>query len=223
MINRPICLLLVLSSIAFAVTAQTQQLEVQPTSTTISTEPNLPRNTFSISKDIAKPKQAHFRGPAQSFAAIFGVVGALATMGAAKSEGEQLAEFMEKQEIDPGEIFSRELEKQIKEFNNNIVVESDAEKSILSIEVVRYGLTKKDTFGTKLCPVLSIDAKIKKPDGTILWKNKDYIANMNSENNMAETLETFYNEPSKLRSSFENVSRILAKLFVDNMKQSVFQ
>lgn len=222
-IHPAIYLLIALSSVPLGANAQTVKLEVPLISDTVSTDLNLPKNTFSIGKDITKPQQAAFRGPAQSFAAVFGVVGALATMGAARSEGEQLAEFMEKHNINAGEIFSKELEKQIKEFNKNIIVDSAATKPVLTIEVVRYGLTKKDAFGTKLCPVLSIEAKIKNADGTILWKNKDYIANMNSENNVAETLETFHNDPSKLRSGFENISRILAKIFVDNMKQSIFQ
>ncbi len=174
-------------------------------------------NAVSINKDVSVPSIAFYHGQVQSFAGVFGVLGALATMDDAKSNGIQLAEFMKKENINVGEIFIKDFEKQIIETKTFKVVQPNSEKAIFKTKIELFGLNQGNGLTSTLYPQLTVSAQLTKLDGTILWKGQQYITPINSENNIGDTLENFYKEPNKLRLSFEKTSHILAKFLIEEI------
>ena len=75
-------------------------------------------------------------------------------------------------------------------------------------------------FGTTLYPMFNITATMTKPDGTVLWKDTDYVTALNGDNKEGHTIEEYLKDPELIRKSFTNGSDIVGRMLASNLAGS---
>jgi hypothetical protein len=174
---------------------------------------------ISISKEVGQPAGAFYSGPEQAWAAVGGIVGSIVAADSAKTKGQQLAEFMKKENINLDEILTKDLTAEINKTQLFKVKDAAPDQATLNLEIKVYGLGQSNGLSSTLYPVLGVNSKLTHPSGSILWQKYEYITPLNSLNNQGDTLENFLKNPERLRASFENVSKVLSELIVSGMQK----
>jgi hypothetical protein len=117
--------------------------------------------------------------------------------------------------IDIRKIVKDQFEDQLKKsgfFHSIVDTEADAEFTLI---ISNYGFVHAP-FSTDLKPVLSVIARLVRPDGTIVWKDYEVLTNFNSETPFYSENE-YWNNPELIRDAFTVASKIVCGEIVNNM------
>jgi len=82
-----------------------------------------------------------------------------------------------------------------------------------------YGLGQTQGFSALLFPTLKVTASLKANDGTLVWRQTDYVTPLNAENTLGHTVEQYVAQPELLRASFTNSAAIVSRLLVQDMRK----
>jgi hypothetical protein len=189
-----------------------------PKSVALTTENRNSIKSVHIDKNVSKPNTIFWRGSSQAWgAALFGVLGAVATSDAAMTDAERMVKFMDEKHIDISEIVYSEVSNQMSALKTFNISDADKTDATLNFSVDMYGFNKTHPFGSNMNPVIRMTGKLIKADHEIIWQESEHVSDFASDNDQGQSLDTYQNEPAKLRAALAKaskvaVNRLLAKL-----------
>ena len=168
-----------------------------------------------IDKNVSKPDVIFWRGTAQAWgAALGGVIGALATADAGMTDAERMVKFMDKEHIDISEIVYSEVTKQVAVLKTFDISDANRIDATLIFSVDMYGFNKTHPFGSNMNPLIRITGKLIKPNNEIVWQESEFVSDLASANDQGQSLDTYQNEPEKLRAALAKASEVAVKRVV---------
>lgn len=183
-----------------------------PQSIPLSVENRSPIKNIHLEKNVSKPSAIYWRGTTQAWGgALFGALGAFATADAGMTDAEKMIKFMEKNKIDISEIVYSEVSKQTAALKTYQISSVDKSDATLTFAVDMYGFNKTHPFGTHMNPMIRMTAKLIKPNNEIIWQESEFVSDFASENDQGQSLETYQNEPAKLRVALAKASQVAVK------------
>jgi hypothetical protein len=171
-----------------------------------------------IYENVSKPSVIYWRGTAQAWgAALGGVIGALATNNSGMTDAERMVKYLDKEHIDISEMVYFEATKQEAALKTFDISDANKIDATLSFTVDMYGFNKTHPFGSNMNPLIRVTGKLVRPDNQIVWQDSEFVSDLASENDQGQSLDTYQNEPEKLRAALAKASeiavkRVLAKL-----------
>ena len=192
-------------------------------STGCSTTGSVPRaaenrisiKSVHIDKNVSKPDAIFWRGTAQAWGgALFGAVGAAATSNAGATDAERMVMLMDKEHIDISGIVYSEASRQVAALKAFEISDASKPDAILTFSVDMYGFNKTHPFGSNMNPLIRITGKLSRPNKEIVWQETEFVSDFASENDQGQPLDTYQNEPAKLRAALAKASAVAVKRVV---------
>jgi len=178
-------------------------------------------HTVSIDPDVTLPADMYYQGPGQAGMMMLGVVGALAAQGTAATPKARIHAVMDANHISVQDIVAAEFAKQAGAATKmKFAVGNEPADARVKLVVNLYGISQSQGFGTTLYPMFNITATMTKPDGTVLWKDTDYVTALNGDNKEGHTIEEYLKDPELIRKSFTNGSDIVGRMLASNLAGS---
>jgi hypothetical protein len=172
----------------------------------------------NVKAEVQVPADMFFHGRAQSFAAVGGVIGAVAGQAAAQEPKAQMLEAMKAKGISVSEIVKAEFVRAANAKGGMKFAEgaspADAE---LSLTVNVYGFGQTQGFSALLYPMMNVSATLKKPDGTVAWQKTEFAGPLNSENKQGYEFEQYMKDPELMRQVLNNIAAIVSRMLVDDL------
>ncbi len=175
-------------------------------------------HTVSIDPTVTLPEDMYYQGPGQTALGMLGIVGALAAQSSSATPRARLHAVMDANNISVPNIVSTEFAKQAGSATGmNFVVGNDPADAHVKMSVLMYGLVQSQGFGSTLYPVFTVTATMTKADGTVLWKDTDYVTALNGDNKEGHTIEDYLKDPELLRKSFTSGSDLVGHMLAANL------
>ena len=175
-------------------------------------------HTVSVDPQVKLPPDMYYQGPGQSGMMMLGVIGALAAQGTAATPKARLHAVMDENHISVQEILAAEFAKQANAATAmRFAVGNEPADAQVSLVVNMYGIAQSQGFGTTLYPTFSVTATMTRPDGTVLWKDTDYVTALNGENKEGHTIEDYLKDPELIRKSFTSGSDLVTHMLAANL------
>jgi len=183
------------------------------------------KQPVTLSQDVSLPGKMYYQGFGDlSMAPAFGISGLLVEMserGREKSHVKPVdvvTYVMEKSEIDVRKIVLNEFEKQIRSAGlfSEIVYE-DKNYPELRLSIFIHGFAQPHGLSKQLKPLLGIEGILVSQDNSILWKNSDYVTNLNGQT-PSHTVEEYISNPELMRKAFHRASEIAVGNLVSHMR-----
>jgi hypothetical protein len=176
--------------------------------------------TVCVCPDVPKPDKIGVHGAGETFAEMagfltLGVAGAIAASEIPKKRGPLLKYVMEKEGIDPSEIMREQFTKKLQQAALFPIVEGkgDAEFKLV---IQGISFSKPPGFTSNLQPCIYVQATLVKPDGTILWKNREWVAE-GASGTPRRKYKEYVGDPKLLREAIEIASGIVAGKLVKDL------
>ena len=173
--------------------------------------------TVNVKSDVAVPAEIFFHGRAQSFAAIGGVIGAVAGQAAAQEPKAQLVDLMKSNGISMQDILKQEFIRASSKGPITFAEGAAAPQAEVSLTVNVYGFGQTQGFSALLYPLLNVTATMKKPDGSIAWQKTEFASPLNSENNQGYEFEQYTKNPELIRQVLTNVSGVVSRMLAADL------
>lgn len=171
-----------------------------------------------IDKNVSKPAEIYWRGTEQAWGgALFGAIGAAATANSGMTDADRMITFMNHEHIDISEIILSEASRQMNVLRMVEVSDTGKPDATLSFSVDMYGFNKTHPFGSNMNPLIRITGKLVKSNNEVIWQESEFVSDLASENDQGQSLDTYRNQPEKLRAALVKVSeaavkRVMSKL-----------
>lgn len=176
--------------------------------------------TVSIKPEVTMPQEMFYQARAQGIGAAFGLLGALATQGAANEPKEQVPVIMKNNGIEVPNILRVELEKALRTSSLQVVPPESKADAEISLQVAVYGYAQKNGLSNTVYPMINVSATMKSPDGKTIWQKTDYITALNGENDVGYEFPQFVEKPERLRETMTKVSGMVTRLLVADLNAS---
>lgn len=175
--------------------------------------------TVNISNKVSLPETMFYQGRKEMMLqGTLGLIGATAAEGGRKSTVDIIKDVMNKSNVDVTQIVRTEFEQQLKKSNLfNMILPDRGNYSEIRLSIQLYGFASPQTFSSQLKPMLGVAGELVKPDGSIIWKNYDYVSNLNGKT-PSYTIEEYLKNPELIREVFNVASQIAVKGLIDDMK-----
>lgn len=178
-------------------------------------------HTVSVDPVVTLPADMYYQGPGQGALMALGVVGALVSQGTAATPKARIHAVMEANNISLQDIVAAEFAKQAGAATPmKFVVGNEPADAHVKLVVNMYGIAQSQGFGSTLYPVMNITATMTKADGTVLWKDTDFVSPLNSDNKEGHTIEDLLKEPELIRKSFTSGSDLVGHMLATNLAGS---
>ncbi len=175
-------------------------------------------HTVSVDPVVTLPADMYYQGPGQTGMMMLGVIGALAAQGTAATPKARLHAVMDANNISVQDIVAVEFAKQASAATPmKFVVGNDPADARVKLVVNMYGIAQSQGFGTTLYPSFNITATMTKADGTVLWKDTDFVTALNSDNKEGHTIEDYLKDPELIRKSFTSGSDLVGHMLAANL------
>lgn len=174
--------------------------------------------SVSIKKDVRLLDDIYYYGQEQCAGAAFGLLGAVATLEAAKEPKTRLKAAMQESQIDLGQIIGEQFATELVEANifPSIVPEGgDAE---VRLEVLMFGFTLPTCFSGKLKPVVGVMGSLVGKDGTVIWQKLENVSGLNGQT-PGNTLDEYLQNPKFIREAFSIAGKIVSDGLVKHMQK----
>jgi len=141
----------------------------------------------------------------------------VATSSAGMTDAERMVKFLDENHIDISEILYSEVSSQVAALKTFDISGANKTDATLIFSVDMYGFTKTHPFGSNMNPIIRMTRKLSKPNNEIIWQESEFVSDFASDNDQGQSLDTYQNEPEKLRAALAKaskvaVNRLLAKL-----------
>lgn len=178
----------------------------------------------SVSKIVAVSPEIYFHGRAQSWfvgagIGLGGAAGAAvsATAPTTVTEKEQIRAFLSQQQIDVGGIVRAA-------FVNGLTADPkwsprlhDQSETHFDLKVDMYGLANKGPLSSDYKPILSVTASLVDKDGNVLWRERDFVANLSSITPEA-SYAAFLDDPKWFRDGFSVAANEITRSLLGKLK-----
>ena len=175
--------------------------------------------TVNISNKVSLPETMFYQGRKEMMLqGTLGLIGATAAEGGRKNTVDIIKDVMNKSNVDVTQIVRTEFEQQLKKSNLfNMILPDRGNYPEIRLSIQLYGFASPQTFSSQLRPMLGVTGELAKPDGSIIWKNYDYVSNLNGKT-PSYTLEEYLKNPELIREAFNGASQIAIKGLIEDMK-----
>lgn len=175
-------------------------------------------HTVSVDPVVTLPADMYYQGPGQAGMMMLGVIGALAAQGTAATPKARLHAVMDANNISVQDIVAAEFAKQAGAATAmKFTVGNEPADARVKLVVNLYGLSQSQGFGTTLYPMFNVTATMTKADGTVLWKDTDYVTALNGDNKDGHTIEDYLKDPELIRKSFTSGSDLVGHMLATNL------
>lgn len=175
-------------------------------------------HTVSVDPDVKLLPDMYYQGPGQAGMMMLGVVGALAAQGIAATPKARLHAVMDEHHISVPEIVAAEFARQANAATTmKLAVGNEPADARISLVVNMYGLVQSQGFGSTLYPTMNITATLTKADGTVLWKDTDFVTALNSENKEGHTIEDYLKDPELIRRAFTSGTDLVVRTLATDL------
>lgn len=187
---------------------------------TMTSEDRASIRTVKVNPDVQMPAEMFFHGRAQSFAAVGGVIGAVAAGQAAEEPSGQIVATLKEKQISLPEIVRAEFQRAANdggaiEFSDNPAA-PDGE---LVLAVNMYGFGQTQGFSALLYPAMNVSATLKKKDGSIAWQKTEFATPHNAENKYGHEFKDYIADPELLRKTLTNIAGIVGRMLAEDLKK----
>jgi hypothetical protein len=148
---------------------------------------------------------------------LFGAIGAAATANSGSTEAERMVVFMNHEHIDISEIILSEATRQVSALRMVELTDAGKADATLSFSVDMYGFNKTHPFGSNMNPLIRITGKLVKPNNEVVWQESEFVSDLASENDQGQSLDTYRNQPEKLRAALAKASEVAVKRVVSKL------
>jgi hypothetical protein len=178
-------------------------------------------HTVSVDPAVTLPPDMYYQGPGQTGLMMLGIVGALASQSSAATPKARLHAVMDEHHISVQEILAAEFAKQANAASTmKFVVGTEPADARVSLVVNLYGIVQSQGFGTTLYPTFNITATMTRADGTVLWKDTDFLTALNSDNKEGHTIEEYLKDPELIRKAFTSGGDLTTHMLAVNLAGS---
>lgn len=174
----------------------------------------------NVKSDVVVPADIFFHGRAQSFAAVGGVIGAVAGQSLAQEPKAQLIDLMKSQGISMQDLLKQEFIRASAKGPISFAEGASDPNAEVSFVVNIYGFGQTQGFSALLYPMLNVTATMKKPDGSIAWQKTEFASPLNSENNQGYEFEQYTKNPELIRQVLANISGVVSRMLVADLSAS---
>lgn len=175
--------------------------------------------SVSVSKNIAKPDRLSYQGRKESgLMGACGCLGGLFAGSTSKKTAVKITAVMEREEIDVTEIVREQFIEQLEESNlfNSIAPENSTAEFELSIRI--YGFAQPQGLSSQLKPMLGVVGSLVRSDGSVLWKEYEYISNLSGKT-PSHSLKEYLNNPTLIREAFTIAAQRVAVDLIEHLKE----
>ncbi len=130
-------------------------------------------SAIRVDPEVTVPDEMYYVGPGLGTGMMFGAIGAAAASSGNESEADILRQFAADNGVDISTIVRDAFERGLRR-EGRYPYDEDA-TTVLSIEILRYGLSIPHGLSRKLVPILLIQARITDAAGTVLWQGGDNV------------------------------------------------
>lgn len=189
-----------------------------PASVSLSAENRNEIKRVRIDKNVSKPAAIFWRGTEQAWGGVlFGALGAAATANSGTTDADRMVTFMNHEHIDISEIILSEAARQVNALRMVEVTDNGKPDATLSFSVDMYGFNKTHPFGSNMNPLIRITGKLVKSNNEVIWQESEFVSDLASENDQGQSLDTYRNQPEKLRAALVKVSEVAVKRVVSKL------
>jgi hypothetical protein len=189
-----------------------------PVSVPLSAENRNVIKRVQIDKNVAKPAAIYWRGTEQAWGgALFGAMGAAAMANSGATDADRMLAFMNQEHIDISEIVLSEATRQVAALRMVELTDTGKADATLSFSVDMYGFNKTHPFGSNMNPLIRITGKLVKPNNEVVWQESEFVSDLASENDQGQSLDTYRNQPEKLRAALVKASEVAVKRVVSKL------
>ena len=162
--------------------------------------------SVSICENVTKPGSLIYSGRKQAFLAVCGCLGGLAGGLAAEKTASKIKTVMEQEKIDVGEIVREQFVNELKNSNLFASIVSENSDAEFKLSIRTFGFIVPQGFSSKLKPILGVEGKLVKSDGSVLWEKYEFISNL-SKKTPSYSLENYFDNPELIREVFTIASQ----------------
>ena len=178
--------------------------------------------TVNVNEEVPKPDTIIVHGASETFAELggfltLGVAGAVVASEIPKKRGPLLKYVMEKEGIDPGQIVREQFMNKLKGSALFTIADErgDAE---FKLSILGLSFAKPPGFTGNLQPGIRVEGILVKRDGTILWKDREGVAE-GASGTPRRKFKEYVNDPKLLREALEIAAGIVAEKLVKNLSK----
>lgn len=188
--------------------------------TALTKENRATLKAVSVNKDVSKPDLIGVHGMKETnieFAGFLtgGIVGTAAASEIPKKRGPLLKYVMEKSGIDISEIVREKFIAQLKNSGFPCSITEEGGDAEFKLSIFGVGFSKPPGFTDNLRPWLYVDAILVKPDGAILWKDREIV--QNPSQTPSRNFNEYINNPELIREALSIVSQIVSEKLVKDL------
>jgi hypothetical protein len=171
----------------------------------------------SVSQQVSNPARITVIGIREfALSGLGGIGGAVVATELAKSPEAALKAVMEKEGIDPGQIFREQFINQLKNCGLSCAIVDQGGDAEFKLSIAYATFMKPPGFTHNLKLQISMKASLVKPDGSILWKDSERVTTMAS-GTPSHSFKDYVTEPELIREAFTVCSKIVAEKLVNNL------
>lgn len=156
--------------------------------------------SIKISDQVRMPEEAAYVGGG----AAFGAIGALLQ---GNSQSDKIKNYLNQNKIDVGQIVYEQFGAAAQKSSFLASRLNTAGTTVIELEVRMYGIGLKHGLSDQFKPMLSYYARMKNPDGSIIWEQYEYTS---FDTLPTYTLEQYFSEPKYFREAFSEAAKVLA-------------
>jgi hypothetical protein len=172
--------------------------------------------SVTINRDVVMPKGMTYIGQSQAVSAtLLGPLGAGIAAAAAQGPAAQLIIAMQESGIDVREIVREQLSAGLKAGGLFPLLNSDPADADFKLEIRQYGFVHAP-FSTALRPILGVNAKLVRPDGTVVWEKYDQVWTANGET-PARQLAEYLDTPPRIQDALSVAAKLVVGTFVKDL------
>lgn len=126
-----------------------------------------------VDPEVKLPDEMYYVGPGLGAGMMFGAIGAAAASSGNETDSDVIRRFAADNGVDISAIVRDAFERGLRK-EGSYPYDEKAE-TVLSIEILRYGLSIPHGFSRNLVPILLVQARITDEKDTILWQGGDSV------------------------------------------------
>ena len=179
-------------------------------------------SSVQITKEVVAPESVHYMGQEAGAAALLGVVGTVIAHTQQVSTREQIEAYQKEKNIDIKKIVKAEFINELSGSGVFDIAKSKSKKvgdATIDLQITTYGLLGRHALATSLRPELGVVARMTMPDGTVVWRDFNYISQFNGET-PEHTIDEYLTTNGALKGAYVSAAKLAVKGLVDELREN---
>jgi hypothetical protein len=150
-----------------------------------------------------------------------GVVGAIAADSAAKAPKTNVAEFAKANGFPLAQIVKSEFVRAAAAKGGMVFSETEPHPNgFLTLKVNAFGFGQAHGLGATMYPLLNVTATLKRPDGSVVWQDTEFVSPLNSDNKPGHEYAEYINNPENMRKALARAAAIVSGALASDLYRS---